>query len=319
MAAMRLPLPLRAALWAVLALGASLGAPFVGAPSEGDTELVFTPRAFDFGTVRAGTLVRAKFEVANGSTAPVRILGVHGTCGCVRATASSSYLEPGAKGTIDAMIATEGRSGPQNLRIRIRTDEGEKGGARLAITGDIRVALRPRPPRVILGALAPGSEHTTDIRVEKLEPAPDVAVLCRGDGISAEKLGEDAKGFTLRVTVKVPWTRGRPGTGVRLGTSEAAIWLPVVWHVLPPFELSAKEIELRGGRGEVTAKPRWPGVTLARIDVRGLPIAVTRDGDRVLLTLEGSPLDIPSGAAIDLVPEPASLGRVTVPVTVGGE
>jgi hypothetical protein len=313
-----LPSPLRAALWAALALGASLAGPLLGEPALGETELVFTPRTFDFGSVRAGTLVRARFEVVNGSEAPVRILGVHGTCGCVRAAASTSYLEPGAKGTIDATVITEGRSGPQMLRIRVRTDEGPQGGARLTLKGDLKVALRPRPPRVILGAVAPGSEHMTDIRVEKLEPVPDVAVTPRGDGVSAEKLDEDDAGFTLRVTVKVPWTRGRQGTGVRLGSREST-WIPVVWQVLPPFELSAHEIEIRGGKGELTAKPRWPGVTLARVDTRGLPITVTRDGDRITLALEGSPLDVPSGARIELVPEPASLGSVSIPLYVRRE
>jgi hypothetical protein len=315
----RLPVPVRAAAWAALALGASVAAPFLSEPSGGETELVFAPRTFDFGTVRAGTLVKARFDVVNEAASPVRILGVHGTCGCVHATASSSYLEPGAKGTIDAVVITDGRSGPQKLRIRIRTDEGAKGGARLTLTGDIRVALRPRPPRVILGAVAPGSEHSADIRVEKLEPAPGVPLECVGDGLSATKLGEDGKGFTLRVTVKVPWARSRPGSGVRMGSGQAASWLPVVWHVLPPFELSAKEIELRGGRAEMTARPRFEGVTLARIDMRGLPITATRDGDRIVLTLEGSALDIPSGASIELVPEPASLGNVTVPLSVSRE
>jgi len=310
------PVRLRAVLWAALAVGASLGAPFLGQPAEGDTELVFTPLTFDFGTVRAGTLVRARFEYVNGSKAPIRIKSVHGTCGCVRATASSSYVEPGAKGTIEATVITEGRSGPQKLRIRVQTDEGPASGARLTLSGNIRVALRPRPPRVILGPVAPGSEHTIDIRVEKLEPVGQVTVKCRGEGLTATKLDDDETGFNLRVTLKVPWTRGGPGGGIALGTGEAPTWIPVVWQVLPPFEISTQEVELRGGRGELTAKPRWPGVTLARIDTRGLPIRATRDGDRIVLALEGSALDIPSGAWIDLVPQPATLGNVSIYVTV---
>ncbi|HEX5135634.1 MAG TPA: DUF1573 domain-containing protein [Planctomycetota bacterium] len=316
---MTLPMRLRAALWAALAVGASLGAPFLAVPAGGDTELVFAPTTFDFGTVRAGTLVRARFEYVNGSRSPIRIRGAHGTCGCVRATASRSYVEPGAKGTIDATLITEGRSGPQKLRIRVQTDEGPESGARLTLSGNIQVALRPRPPRLILGAVAPGSEHTADIRVEKLEPVGSVPLSCRGDGITAEKLDDDETGFTLRVTVKVPWTRGRQGTGVRLGDGGEITWIPVVWQVLPPFEVSTHDVELRGGRAELTAKPRWPGVALARIDTRGLPIRATRDGDRIELSLEGSALDIPGGAWIELVPEPATLGNVTIHVSVGGE
>lgn len=305
---------LRAALWAALALGASVGAPLLGRPFEGDetTALVFTPKAFAFGTVRAGAQARAEFAFVNGSDAPVRILSVHGTCGCVTAEASASYVEPRARGTIRATLSTDGRQGPQTLRVRVRTDEGPRGGARLTLTGEIRVALRPRPPQIILGAVAPGSEHTAEIRVEKLEPLRDVAIACSGDGLSAEKLAEDEGALTLRVTVKVPWTRGRQQRGVRLAGDT---WIPVVWIVPPPFELSAEEIEIKGGKGELSAKPRWPGVTLARVDVRGLEIDVSRDGDRISFVV-GDPFAVPSGATVELVPEPLSLGVVSVPVYV---
>lgn len=316
---MSVPVPLRAAVWAALSVGAALGAPFLAEAPAAATELVFTPTTYDFGSVRAGTLAKARFDVVNGSRKPIRIRSVHGTCGCVRATASQTYLEPQAKGTIDAMVITEGRSGPQKLRIRVRTDEGPESGARLTLKGHIRVALLARPRHVNLGPVAPGSEHTADVRVEKLEPLHDVAVEPRGDGVLATKLDEDASGFTVRVSVKVPWTRVRKATGVQLGGGEAAAWLPVVWHVPPPFELSTRELTLRDKRAELTAKPRWPGVTLARIDTRGLPITATRDGDRIVLVLEGSALDVPVGASIDLVPEPLSLGNMTIPLSVVGE
>lgn len=311
---MTLPLRARAALWAALAVGAGAAAPLLGRPPQDDdvTGLVFAPETFDFGTVRAGTPARAAFAFVNESDAPVRILSVHGTCGCVSAEASASYVEPRGRGTVTATLDTDGRYGPQTLRVRVHTDEGPRGGARLTLKGEIRVALRPSPPRVILGAVAPGSEHTAEIGVEKLEPADDIAVACSGDGLSAEKLAEDAHALTLRVTVKVPWTRGRQQRGVRLG--DGSTWIPVTWIVPPPFELSAPEIEIKDGKGEVTAKPRWPGVALARIDTRGLPLAVARDGDRIVFALEGSPFDIPSGATVDLVPEPLSLGNVAIPV-----
>jgi len=307
------PLPARAALWAVIALGASAGAPLLGRPfeSESRSALAFTPETFDFGTVRAGTPARAEYAFVNATEAPVRILSAHGTCGCVTVEASGSYVEPGGRGVIRATLDTEGRQGPQTLRVRVRTDEGD---ARLTLKGEIRVALRPRPPRWILKAVEPGSEHRAEIRVEKLEPVREVAFECVGDGLSAERIAEDASALTLRVTVKVPWTRGRQQSGLRLTGGEGATWVPVAWIVPPPFELSAQEIEIKAGRGELTARPRWPSVSLAGIDTHGLPLAIARDGDAIRFTLEGSAFDIPSGATIDLVPEPKSLGKVTVPV-----
>ncbi len=312
------PLPARAALWAVIALGASAGAPLLGRPfeSESRSALAFTPETLDFGTVRAGAPARAEFAFVNGSPVPVRILSAHGTCGCVSVEMSGSYIEPQGRGWVLATLDTDGRQGPQTLRVRVRTDEGD---ARVTLKGEIRVALRPRPPRWILGAVAPGSEHASEIRIEKLEPVRDVAFECVGDGLSAERIAEDASALTLRVMVKVPWTRGRQQSGIKLTGGEGATWLPVAWTVPLPFELSAPEIELKGGCGELTAKPRWPGVALARIDVHGLPLAVARDGDTIRLTLEGSPFDVPSGATIDLVPEPSSLGSVRIPVYAGFE
>ena len=312
-------LKIRATLWAVLAAAASAGAPLLLGRSPGDlngSSLVFTPQTFDFGTVSSGVLVRTRFDFVNEGKSPVRILSAHGSCGCVEAHVSESYIEPKGRGTIDAILITEGRQGPQTLGIRVRTDEGEGSGVRLALNGTIRVALRPRTPRVLLGSVAPGSEQTIEIAVEKLDPVPEVQVSCRGEGLSAEKLAEDAHGFTLRIAVKVPWKRGTQANGVRLTGGEGSTWIPVVWTVLSPFELSAESIEIAGGKGEVTAKPRWPGVSLASVDTRGFPLEVARDGDRIVLTLNGSPFDIPSGATVNLVAEPKSLGSVAIPVYV---
>ena len=315
---MTLPWRARAALWAVFALGASAGAPLLGRPFDGDgrTALVFTPKAFDFGEVRAGVLVRAEFAFVNGSDSPIRIVSAHGTCGCVQAQVSATFIEPKGTGTIRAMLFTEGRQGPQTLGIRVRTDEGEGTGVRLALNGTIRVALRPRPPHVHLGAVAPGSEHHAEISVEKLDPVREVRIEPPGDGISVEKLREDERGCTLKITVQVPWKTGTQPNGLRITGGQGSTWIPVVWTVERPFELSTNEIELVGKKAEITARPRWPSVRLARVDTHGYPLTVVRDGDRIAFTLTGSMFDIPSGAMIHLVPEPESLGRVAVPVTV---
>lgn len=312
-------LRIRAALWAVLAVGASAGAPLLlGRPLEdmGGSSLVFTPLAFDFGTVRAGVLVETEFAFVNPSDKPVRILSVHGTCGCIQAQVSATYIEPKGGGTIRATLITEGRMGPQTLGVRVRTDEGKGRGVRLGFNGTIQVALRPRPPRISLGAVAPGSEHVVEISVDKLDPVREVSFEPRGEGLSAEKVAEDASACVLRLTATVPWKKGTQANGVRLTGGEGSTWIPVVWTVEQPFELSAGEIEIVGKRGELTARPRWPSVSLARVETHGYPLEVARDGDRIVFTLTGSPFDIPSGATIDLVPEPASLGNVSIPVYV---
>jgi hypothetical protein len=313
---------IRATLWAILAVGTSLGAPLLGrqiAGAELHSALVFTPTVHDFGTVRGGMLVRTEYTYQNPTDKPIRVLGVTASCGCVHTQASTSYVEPGKSGTIRVAMMTEGRQGPQSFRIRVTTDEGPNGGARLFLKGEVRVALRPRPPRIVLGTVAPGSEHTVDLRVDRLEPTGEVMIKASGEGVAATKVAEDEKGLDLRVTVNVPWSRRSMRGGVRLQCDGGTTWIPVLWDMESPFELSATEIEMRGGKAELTAKPRWQGVTLGRIDTRGLPIQATRDGDRILLALKGSPFDVPSGAWIELIPDPATLGNVRVPVYVRQE
>lgn len=311
----------RAALWAALAVGTSVGAPFLsaaGGPSQ-TTALSFAPRTFDFGSVRAGADVKVEFAFTNGSKAPIRIRSVRGSCGCVKVETSSSYVEPGAGGKITAVIHTTGREGSQSFRIYVQTDEGPQTGATLMVKGAIRVALRARPGVVSLGIVDPGAERTADVRVEKLEPVHETSVKASGDGVSVEKVAEDAKGLTLKITVKVPWKRATRGNGVTVTAAEGSAWIPVAWTVPAAFELSAKEVEIKGGKGEITAKPRWPGVKLAQVNVRNLPIEVARDGDRILFTLKDTPLAVPSGAMIELLPEPLALGSMRIPVYVRPE
>jgi hypothetical protein len=258
--------------------------------------------------------VKVEFDFVNSAKTPIRIKSLSGSCGCVRVETSTSFVEPGASGKITTTIHTTGRDGKQSFRIRIETDEGAR--AILVIKGEIRTALRPQPPTVSLGSVTPGSEHTAEIRVQKLEAVKEITITSRGDGITAEKIAEDAEGLTIRVSVKVPWKRATRGNGITVTAAEGSVWIPVGWAVPAAFELSAAEIRIKGGKGEIVAKPRWPGVTLAQVNARSLPVEVTRDGDRITFTLTDSPLMLRSGSMVELLPDPPALGSVRVPIVV---
>jgi hypothetical protein len=307
-------------LWAALAVGTSVAGTLLNEIEPGSTTaLAFTPRTFDFGSVRAGADVKAEFDFVNKSKTPVRIKSVRGSCGCVRTETSTSFVEPGGKGRITTTIHTTGREGKQTFRIAVQTDEGPRTGAVLLVKGEIRVALRPQPPTISFGPVEPGSEHTAEIRVEKLEAVNAITITCRGDGIAAEKIAEDGKGLLVRVTAKIPWKRATRGNGITVTAAEGSVWIPVGWALPAAFELSTPEIEIKGGKGELVAKPRWPGVKLAQVNARSLPLEVTRDGDRITFTLKDSPFALRSGSMIELLPDPPALGPVRVPVVVRPE
>jgi hypothetical protein len=290
--------------------------------------LSFSPADVDFGTVRAGTRIDREFAFSNPTRGPIRIVDTSGTCGCVRAEPSIRYVEPGGSGVVRVTVDTSGRYGRQNFRVRVRTDEGERTGAELAIKGEIRTSLRPQPPRVFLGVVEPGTEHTFEIKVEKLEPVGEIKVTCesRQGGspkgvLVARKTAEDEKGLTVEATATIPWVKGSQIHGVVFDAKGGKTQVPVVWTVVEPFQLSRPTIDIREGKGELVVTPRWPSVRLASIDTTGYALEATREelpegGTRVLIRLTGSALDVPSGASVRLMPEPASLGYTAVPVYV---
>jgi len=322
--------PRRALLFAVLAIGASGGAPLLfgsGGPLEhplhgiSTTGLAFASETAAFGTIWTGERVTREFAFENPTAAPIRILDVAPTCGCVTVQAPLRYVEPGTSGTIRATFASDGRFGPQTLRIRVRTDEGRRSGALLTLTGHVRAPLRLHPSRLLLGAVVPGATHEETVALERQEPIADATVTCRGEGLSAELAGD-----ALRVTARIPWATGTRFNGVavsyRIGDRQLETWLPVVWTVPQPFEVSPEELEIADGRGMLTVRPRWPDVVrLARVDTKALPLEAAReelpDGStRLRFTLRGSAFDAPSGATVELWPEPDTLGPVAVPVFV---
>ncbi|MHC4550436.1 MAG: DUF1573 domain-containing protein [Planctomycetota bacterium] len=331
----------RAAVWALLALAASVGPAALArcaGPAEalalelfgvGSSELVFPRAVQDFGTVFTGEVVERAFDFRNEAASPVRIFSVDGTCGCVHAAPSVAYLDPGQTGTVRARFVTDGRYGPQRLRIRVTTDEAERSGVFLTLRGSVRAVLRPRPARLFLRETAPGAHHEAEIDVAVLEPIAAPRLATKGPGLQAAIVAHDADRLTLQTTLDVPARVGTRFGGVTLSYRHREsgrtleTWIPIVWVVPPPLALSPRELRLVEGRAELRVRPRWPGkVSLARVDVGTLPLEVTRtdraDGEiRLQVVNTGQTWEIPADAVLRLEVEPRSLGPVEVPVMVG--
>jgi hypothetical protein len=265
---------MRGILWLVLALAASIGPAALARRPDiqtslavqlfglESTKIVFTDHVIDFGTVFQGETVVREFEFENTSEGRVRILEVDGTCGCLAAVPSARWLESGARGVVRAKLILDGRYGPQDLRIRIRTDESEYSGTLLTLRGNARVVVRPDPKRLFLGELAPGSRHERRIGLEMLEPTEDPRIECRGAGIRAE-LGADR---VLEVDIEVPRSVGPRFHGILLTSRhretgrDVETWIPVVWTVPPPLAVEPAEALLVDGRAELTVRARWPEI-----------------------------------------------------------
>lgn len=324
---------MRAFFFVLLALGAAIGPAVIarrGGAAFGrlgfglaPTALEFVAPVGDFEPAISGDVVTHEFAFRNGGAEPVRIVAAEGTCGCVSAVPSARRIEPGAEGSIRARFITDGRYGPQTLRLKVRTDEGERTGAVLTLRGRVRAILRPRPGWLHLGVLEPGSDHTHRIIVETYVPVDDIRLeprLVRA-GIESQEAGQ----FTLRIDIDVPARAGAHFGGVNLDYRLVAsgarrqTWIPVVWFVAPPLRVEPETLILRDGRGALRVVPRG-NAKLARVDAGGLPLRITRtdEGDAIRLEVvnTGRRWEIPADAMLRLRVAPDSYAPIEVPVTL---
>ena len=63
-----------------------------------------------------------KFEFRNTGDAPVEIKDIHSSCGCTVATLDEKVFQPGRTGTINGTFSSEGKSGLQEVRVILKTD-----------------------------------------------------------------------------------------------------------------------------------------------------------------------------------------------------
>ncbi|MEO9257328.1 MAG: DUF1573 domain-containing protein [Crocinitomicaceae bacterium] len=62
---------------------------------------------FDFGQVKQGEIVKAKFEITNTGDLPLNIVRVEPSCGCTVADFTKEPILPGKKGWVSAQVNTD--------------------------------------------------------------------------------------------------------------------------------------------------------------------------------------------------------------------
>lgn len=96
--------------------------------------------------VRRGTqeVVRTTFDFKNTGTKPVTILGVTTSCGCTTADPETSRVPAGGKSTIHALFTVGNRTGPQEKKITIATDDPT--AAQVVLTVKVNIVEPSTPP-----------------------------------------------------------------------------------------------------------------------------------------------------------------------------
>lgn len=110
-------------------------------------ELVCEDPVFDFGDRDEGETVQHLFAVKNTGTSEVLIERVRTSCGCTAASLSTNVVGAGESVEITVSLNLEGRTGPQDKKIRVYGSDSEQL-LTLELNGNSRAAVEISPDAI---------------------------------------------------------------------------------------------------------------------------------------------------------------------------
>jgi len=208
--------------------------PRVARPSP-VSPLRFEPRILDLGRLDAESERSAEVAWCVEGTAPLRVLGVDATCGCVVAAGLPARLAPGDAGTLTLAVRSSRRPGPFRAALRVWLDPAPAGRPpTLQVRGYVGARVAVRPPQLDLGPRTAGVLVRRRVEVAWVDALADGSVEAAFEGLDGSVDVEASPfagrlGASLRLGVQVPTTPG-PFTGrvvVRVTGESECVVLPV--------------------------------------------------------------------------------------------
>lgn len=114
----------------------------------------FSRTSHDFGRVHRGEVLEFSFSFENRGRGPLRIQGIHTSCGCTLVTLpDSESFEPGSSGEIKIKVDTIDYVGDFSRTIAVMTNEGQNRSHILTVKADIQTEIEVEPPIVDFGGV----------------------------------------------------------------------------------------------------------------------------------------------------------------------
>jgi hypothetical protein len=88
----------------------------------GNSEMTFSNKNYDFGSVNQGDIVETEFEFSNSGNSDLLITEALGSCGCTIPEFPKMAIKPGDKGKIKVLFNSRGKSGMQNKTVTITSN-----------------------------------------------------------------------------------------------------------------------------------------------------------------------------------------------------
>ena len=188
-------------------------------------KLVLSPETYDFGEAPSGETVQASFTLRNEGDAPLTISYVRTSCGCTTTALEKRDLSPGEETPLIATLSLKGRSGPQEKRLTIGSNDPNRPNFQVAIHGTAIRHLILRPSTIYFFSAPQGktitrtvellSENNIPFKILSIEAShPDLAVDITSISTSASRIS---------LTMPPSWPAGRIDESLRIHTNHPKV------------------------------------------------------------------------------------------------
>ena len=208
----------------------------VGSPSV--ATLVADRETVDAGVVRSGPLLRQVYRVTNPSaTLPLQIVGLDGTCGCIRKSFGKSDLKPGE--TTDVIVEVNTLTQPEgpntwktNVRYRVGSATAEER-ITLELVAKIVKEIDVKPP--MLAISTEGAAKSTIVLTDRrATPLTVKSITSTTTHLSA--VVREAKDGTISIDVSI-------ADGVATGSHDETILITTSDPLYPELRVPVRIIK----------------------------------------------------------------------------
>ncbi len=133
-------------------------------------KIEFKNTKFDWGSVGQGTKVSLTYDFKNVGDQTLTIDGVHTSCGCTNAEASSKSIAPGKSAKITAVFNSSNFKGKVMKTITVDTNDPDSKNVSLSASGNVKPNVEILPGRINFGILKPGKEFKQTLLIKTANP-----------------------------------------------------------------------------------------------------------------------------------------------------
>ena len=132
---------------------------------EVKSDIRFDNYTYDFGKIEPGQKIERTFVFKNAGDKELTVSNVRTTCGCTAALLSDKNIPSKGKGEIKVSFDTTGRSGLENQKIFVHSNDSITPIVQLQIQGLVKADLAISPRNIAFGDIKKGTISTREIYI----------------------------------------------------------------------------------------------------------------------------------------------------------